>query len=91
MITYDGKVWHPSLYDMDSTCGLFWQSNLWSKFEQAFGDEIYARYVELRANELSDENIIAEFEYFIDGIGQELYDHDQIKKFLIDRQPYLQA
>ena len=135
MVTYDGKVWHPSLYDMDSTYGLYWTgkkiispeallnpnntdatmyntSNLWAKLEQAFGNEIYARYVELRANELSDENIIAEFEYFMDGIGQELYDLDesvwegvssthkyipsrdfrldQIKQYLIERQPYLE-
>ncbi|MCH5211103.1 MAG: hypothetical protein J1F01_09090 [Oscillospiraceae bacterium] len=40
-------------------------SNLWSKFEQAFGNEIYERYIELRNNELTDEKIIAEFEYFM--------------------------
>jgi len=100
LATFDGKIWYTSLYDMDSTYGLYWTgkkrvgadvlvsetntdnelyrvSNLWSKFEQAFGDEIYARYIELRANELSDENILAEFQYFIDGVGQDLYDLDE--------------
>lgn len=100
MVTFDGKVWYPSLYDLDSTYGLHWTgkkiigadalfnsnstdwamyrtSNLWSKFEQAFGNEIYERYKELRANELSDESIMAEFKYFTDGVGQDLYDLDE--------------
>ena len=52
-------------------------SLLWSKFEQAFGNEIYERYIEVRNNELTDEKIIAAYEYFIDGIGQDLYDLDE--------------
>ena len=100
LATFDGEVWYPSLYDMDSTWGLHWKgdklvsadvlynpqstekgyvysiSELWSKFEQAFGNEIYERYIELRNNELTDEKIIAEFEYFMNGIGQDLYDLD---------------
>ena len=54
----------------------FNSSVLWSKLEQAFGNEIYERYIELSSNELSYDNIIAEFAYFMDGVGQELYDAD---------------
>lgn len=54
----------------------FSNSLLWSKFEQAFGDEIYERYVELADDQLSSDSIIAAFEYFIDGVGQEMYDLD---------------
>lgn len=67
-----------ALYNPQNKEGtLYSTSLLWSKFEQAFGDEIYQRYTELRNNELTDEKIIAAYEYFIDGIGQDLYDLDE--------------
>lgn len=54
----------------------FHASKLWDKLEQAFGNEIYERYIELSNNQLSYDNIIAEFEYFMNGIGEALYELD---------------
>lgn len=66
------------LYNPQNTEGaLYSTSLLWNKFEKAFGNEIYERYIELRNNELTDEKIIAAYEYFIDGISQDLYDLDE--------------
>ncbi len=113
LATYDGNVWYPTLYDMDSTWGLRWTGNkiigadvlynpsntegklyrtsrLWDKFEQAFGNEIYDRYTELINNELTDDKIIAAFEYFMDGIGQEMYDLDeQVWEGKSSKHPYI--
>lgn len=33
LVTYDGKVWYPSLYDLDSTWGLYWN-----------GEKLYSAY-----------------------------------------------
>ena len=48
-------------------------SKLWEKLELAFGNEIYERYVELDSGVLSYDNIIAEFENFMNEIGEDLY------------------
>lgn len=66
------------------------QSVLWAKFEKAFGNEIYERYAELSGNELSYDNIIAAFEQFMDGIGQELYDlDDQLWTDRSEKHPFI--
>ena len=66
------------------------ESVLWSKFEQAFGNEIYDRYIELSTGVLSYDNIIAEFVYFMDGIGPELYElDDQLWTDKSEKHPFI--
>lgn len=86
--TYDGNRWFASLYDKDSTWGLYWnggrfvpydysrseyedfvngQGNLlYIRLAALFGDEIKARYNELKVGALSIPNIINHFERFTD-------------------------
>lgn len=82
--TYDGMKWYLSLYDLDSSWGtgtdgksLFdYESeplelslnNLFARMEKAFPQELAQRYFELRADVLSNENILAEFEAFREEI-----------------------
>lgn len=78
--TYDGMKWYLSLYDLDSSWGtgtdgksLFPYheelldmslNNLFARVETCFSQELAQRYFELRADVLSNENIMAEFEAF---------------------------
>ena len=63
MISYDGQVWYPVLYDLDTAFGSsvygefvydsesminFKKSLLWERFEKLYWDEIVERYKELR-------------------------------------------
>ena len=63
MISYDGEVWYPVLYDLDTSFGAsvygefvyssdsminFKKSLLWSRFEKLYWNEIVERYKELR-------------------------------------------
>ena len=95
LATYDGKVWYPTMYDLDSTWGAYWDgsktynyssgfvngssSNLWSKFEKNFKKEIAARYFELRNSILKPENVMAEFTAFYNQIPQEVLDREKAK------------
>lgn len=93
MVTYDGKVWYPSLYDMDSTWGLYWDGSkllsydtscpdeyestnslLWERVEKLFEKDLYKQYKALRLNQLSEDNIIKEFEQFKNESNSKLYD-----------------
>lgn len=97
MLTYDGIQWIPSMYDMDSTWGLYWDGSklistnyscpyqyectsslLWERVERCLKDEMYERYIHLRKNQLSYDNIINKFEKFMKYIGKELYDQDVV-------------
>ena len=80
LVTYDGEVWFPSMYDLDISFGtskfgskLDYKdemsvarkgSRLWKKFERNFADYIVVRYYELREKILTKENIMSEFENF---------------------------
>ena len=82
--TYDGRKWYLSLYDLDSSWGAFTDgkslypyeeelldmsiNNLFARVERCFGKELAQRYFELRADVLSNENIMAEFEAFREEI-----------------------
>ena len=92
LATYDGEIWSPALYDLDSLWGIRWDGKssvaetaistvqnegmLWTKLRNCFGQELKARYAELRSGVLSEENIWNTFEEFIDGIPQPYYDYD---------------
>ncbi len=80
MATYDGSKWYPSLYDLDSSWGVYYnglkeypyqttpmnmaENLLFARVEKNFPQELAQRYFELRTGILSDENIMAEFEAF---------------------------
>ncbi|MBO5852338.1 MAG: CotH kinase family protein [Clostridia bacterium] len=84
LATYDGNIWYPSLYDLDTTWGTYWtgkkldsyksyllpagESLLWKKLENSFAKEIAERYFELRKTVLSKKNILDEFNSFYDSI-----------------------
>ena len=119
MATFNGTKWFVRPYDLDATFGLIWHgrsvfpadselktrsSVLWRKLEDSFPQQIYDRYILLRSDQLSEEKIISAFEYFMDEVGDELYQEnlkrwpgipgqsfmlDQIKTFVSDRYKYL--
>ena len=90
MVTYDGNIWYPSLYDLDTTFGTTWQgkkestydwivgteSRLWERLIQAFPNEIAARWYMLRNDLFTKENVINEFENFINSVPEETYNKD---------------
>ena len=96
-VTYDGQVWYPSLYDLDTTWGLWFNgeglysftnkvtdygggsSLLFKKLVECYPNELQARYTELRETVLSNENIINEFEKFINSAPAEAWEREQTK------------
>ena len=95
LATYDGNVWYPSLYDLDTTWGVHWtggyeynysygvingnNSVLWQRFEEHFKPEIAARYFELRSSVLDTEYIMTKFNNFYNTIPQEVLDRETAK------------
>ena len=95
LATYDGNVWYPTLYDLDTSWGTHWRgtslynyssgvingsnSLLWQRIENLYKEEIAARYFELRKDVLSKENIMAEFNSFKASIPQEVLDRETAK------------
>ena len=87
LVTYDGKIWYPSLYDLDTSWGTHWNgksvydyknekmdysnSLLWSRLIELFSEEISERYCELREDILTKEFILKEFRDFQDKIPAE--------------------
>lgn len=79
LVTYDGKVWYTSLYDLDTTWGSQYNgkslfdytvntvpssSRLWQRLEQSFPNELADRYFELRKDMLTPEIVKAKFKQF---------------------------
>lgn len=95
LATYDGKVWYPTLYDLDTSWGTHWKgtslynyssgfqnggdSVLWQRVRTLYKKEIAARYFELRQSVLSKENIMAEFNNFKTSIPKEVLDRETAK------------
>lgn len=90
--TYDGQVWYPMLYDMDSSWGSrshgtsqtpyrdqglsLTGNHLWNRMETCFPKELSARYFELRQELLTKEYIMGLFEAFRSQIPQESFDRE---------------
>ena len=84
LATYDGKIWAPTLYDLDTSWGSYWTGNtlydysgapthsdgnqLFVRIKKNFPEELNKRYFELRENVLSKENIMSEFTAFVKQI-----------------------
>ena len=87
-VTYDGMVWYPSLYDLDTTWGVDWQGKkfydyqnqlmsmernlLWQRIEKLYKKELAARYFELRESVLDTDYVMHKFESFYGSIPQEV-------------------
>ena len=86
LVTYDGKVWYPSLYDLDTTWGTRWdgkekldyydfsyvtRSKLWERVIENYSYEVAERYFELRKDILTKESIMKEFNDFYKSIPEE--------------------
>lgn len=91
LVTYDGKVWFTTLYDLDSSWGTLWNgkellnyskidittnNNLWNRLKTNFPDEIVERYFYLRGNILTEENIMNEFYSFYNSIPEDTLDKE---------------
>lgn len=94
MATYDGNIWYPTLYDLDTSWGTNYtgsgtydytlmdiasNSNLWKRLKENFSEEIKVRYFELRESILTKENILKEFEDFENSIPQKIFEREKEK------------
>ena len=95
LATYDGLVWYPTLYDLDTTWGTNYKgtslynyknsdlshnnSLLWERMEKLFKKEIAQRYFELRNSILSPQNVMAEFNAFYNTIPSEVLNRETAK------------
>lgn len=95
LVTYDGKVWYPSLYDLDTSWGTDWkglsiydykngemkieENVLWTRMEKLYSKEIAERYFELRKNVLDTNNVMNMFTNFYNTIPQEVIDREVAK------------
>lgn len=82
--TYDGLVWYPSLYDLDTTWGVDYhgkyvydyenepvnltKNNLFDRLTQLYPQELAERYFELRQELLTKEHIMGMFNDFREDI-----------------------
>ena len=88
LVTYDGKIWYPSLYDLDTTWGTKWdglekldytdfsyvtRSKLWKRVLEHFSPEVAERYFELRKDILTKESIMKEFNNFYKSIPEDIW------------------
>jgi len=80
LATYDGLVWYPSLYDLDTTWGADYhgkrvydyenksvgleKNNLFARLVELFPQELAERYFELREDILTKEHIMGMFHAF---------------------------
>lgn len=93
-VTYDGKIWYPTLYDLDTTFGSYYHglelyptdyslqmnhNRLFERLSILFKKEIEQRYKELRQNILLEENIINEIDKVYSQIEPSLFEKEQQK------------
>lgn len=86
LVTYDGKIWYTTLYDLDSSWGTTTDgrntlgyeivvgstgSELWAKLRRVFPNELADRYFELRKEFLNEEYIMNKFSTFKNSISEE--------------------
>lgn len=92
MVTYNGELWYPTLYDMDLSWGENWTieeladyenstivlagNRLLGRLEQNFDAELSARYKELRSHILSKEHIMEQFLTFNSSIPAETFEKE---------------
>lgn len=95
LATYDGELWYPSFYDLDTTWGTDWQgtglynyktkmfssdgSVLWERMEKLFKEEIAERYFELRESVLDTDYVKAAFNGFYNSIPEKVLEKEAEK------------
>ncbi len=115
LLTYDGEIWYTVLYDLDTSFGsgpygdvlyeynqniLFHRSELFIRFGEVFKEEIRDRYLELRKDILSIDNILKEIDGFkvpSSSLEKESnrwdnipgFDTSQMKEYIVKRIEYL--
>lgn len=92
LVSYDQKIWYPSLYDLDSTFGQdYWgkntynyeyvlddsQSLFWQRFTRLYRDKISERYSQLRKDILTKEYIMSLFDSFKSTIPEDAMTRDR--------------
>lgn len=92
IVTYDGKVWYPSLYDLDTSWGTKWDgkekvsynnfpkitnSKLWKRVLEHYSSKIAERYFELRKDILTKENVMKEFNDFYESIPEDTWEKEK--------------
>ncbi|MBE6792371.1 MAG: hypothetical protein E7534_02565 [Ruminococcaceae bacterium] len=93
--TYDGQYWYPSLYDLDTSWGTYWDgsqlypydttpvemyhSHLWSNMEKLFSKELAERYFELRETVLDEDHVMKMFTDFYESIPDEVLAREKNK------------
>ena len=88
LVTYDGNIWYPSLYDLDTSWGtvydgksltdyniltLVTKSKLWERVIEIYSKEIAERYFELRKDVLTKEKVMKEFNDFYKSVPEETW------------------
>ena len=94
MATYDGKIWYPTLYDLDTSFGTLFNGRdefpadsivniennlLFEKLNRNFSNEIAKRYFELRQDILSEQSIVYEIDKFYNSIPRSLFQRETEK------------
>lgn len=94
LVTYDGKKWYTSLYDLDTSWGTEWHgynlqdyttlagyswSNLFDKLDKNYTNEISNRYFELRKELLTKEYVMEKFEEFSATIPEETLEKERTR------------
>ena len=86
MVTYDGELWYPSLYDLDTSWGTLYNGlELWDyennfagfnynilghRLETVFAQELHDRYFELHEELLTKEHVMELFHAFNDRFSK---------------------
>ncbi len=95
LVTYDGNVWYPTVYDLDTTWGTTWQgtglynyqtkllsnggSLLLDRIEQLYKKEIAERYFELRSTVLDTNYVMTKFNNFYNKIPSDVLEKEAEK------------
>lgn len=95
LVTYDGKIWYTTLYDLDSSWGTTTSgndtlnydilvgdssdSNLWNKVKRCFPNELADRYFEIRKEILNKEYVMDKFSSFYSSIPDEAFERENEK------------
>ena len=94
LVTYDGKKWYTSLYDLDTSWGTEWHgynlkdyttlagyswSNLFNRLDKNYTNEISNRYFQLRKELLSKEYVMNQFEEFNESIPAESFEKERTR------------
>ena len=95
LVSYDGKKFYPSLYDLDTTYGVEWDgtkkveydtvfdiegdSLLWQRVFKLFSNEVAQRWFELREDIFTKEATMKEFRDFYSLIPEETWQKERAR------------